>query len=178
MDDIKRTEAALLRRRNAELEEYKKEKRRAIPSWPKSLPYSKFKPDLLSWDKENHLSSGSVKFGLLAEMLKNQDRIVTYEQIQTRLEKNRNDSVIIKQIIHLLDLLNEETVYNKMSSAWENISKFKKEKSDTLNEFFSKFETLQYSLNRTDNSYEELEPVQCASWKRYQILSKQRKNYP
>ena len=58
-------------------------------------------------------------------------------------------------------MINEETVYNKMSSAWENISKFKKEKSDTLNKFFSKFETLQYSLNRTDDSYEELEPVQA-----------------
>ena len=92
MDDTKRTEAAILRKRNAELEEYKKEKRREIPSWPKVLPYSKFKPDLLSLDKENHLSSGSVKFGLLAEMLKKQDRIITYEQIQTRLGKNRNDS--------------------------------------------------------------------------------------
>ena len=70
MDEEKRIEAALLRKRNIELEEYKREKRRPIPFWPKSLPYSKFKPDLHSWNQENYLSSGSVKFGLLAEMLK------------------------------------------------------------------------------------------------------------
>ena len=92
-------------------------------------------------------------------MLKSQDRIITYEQIQTRLEKNRNDPNIIKLTVELLDEINEETVFNKMSSAWKDITKFKKEKLDTLNEFFSKFETLQYSLNRTNDSYEELEPV-------------------
>ena len=165
IDDTKRTEAAILRKRNAELEEYKKEKRREIPS--KVLPYSKFKPDLLSWDKENHLSSGSVKFGLLAEMLKKQDRIITYEQIQTRLGKNRNDPNIIKQTIELLDEINEETVFNKMNSAWNDISKFKKDKADTLNEFFSKFETLHYSLKHTDDSYEELEPVQAGKDLKY-----------
>ena len=42
MDENKRTEAALLRKRNLELEEYKREKRRPVPTWPSSLPYSKF----------------------------------------------------------------------------------------------------------------------------------------
>ena len=92
MDEEKRMEAAVIRKRNIEIEEYRKEKRRSIPMWPKSMSYTKFKPDLLSWDKEHHLTSGSVKFGLLAEMLKGQDRITTYEQIQTRLGKERNSS--------------------------------------------------------------------------------------
>ena len=48
MDEVKREEAALLRKKNQKLEEYKREKRRQIPSWPQSLPYSKFKPDLIS----------------------------------------------------------------------------------------------------------------------------------
>ena len=159
MDEEKRTDAAVLRKRNLEMEDYKREKRRAIPSWPKSLPYSKFKPDLLSWDKEHYLSSGSVKFGLLAEMMKNQDRITTYEQIQTRLGKNRNDSNIINQVVALLDSINEETVYNKLCTAWGSITGLKKTKEETLNDFFSKFETLQYSLNLADDTYEELEPV-------------------
>ena len=81
MDEEKRLEAALLRKRNLEIDEYRKEKRRAIPSWPSTLYYTKFKPDLLSWDKEHHLSSGSVKFGLLAEMLKTQGRVRTYEKM-------------------------------------------------------------------------------------------------
>ena len=153
MNDIKTTEAARLRKKSTELEEYKKEKRRAIPTWPKALPYSKFKPDLISWDEEHYLTSGSVKFGLLVEMLKSFDRISTFEQIQVRLGKQRNDKDIISQIVKLLDTINEETVYNKISSAWEEIVSFKKTEGQTLNEFFSKFETLQYSLNLADNSY-------------------------
>ena len=108
------------------MEEYKREKRRAIPTWPNSLPYNKFKPDLISWDKEHHLSTGSVKFGLLAEMLKSQGRITTYEQLQIRLGNNRNDSDIIAQVVALLDTINEETVYNKLSSAWDAVTTFKK----------------------------------------------------
>ena len=95
MEEEKRLEAALQRKRNIEMEEYKREKRRPVPSWPNNLPYSKFKPDLESWDAEHRLSSGSVKFGLLAEMLKTQGRIVTYEQLQVRLGNNRNDVDII-----------------------------------------------------------------------------------
>ena len=159
MEETKRTEAAVLRKRNAELEEYKREKRRAIPSWPKSLPYTKFKQDLLSWDKEHYLSSGSVKFGLLGEMLKNQDRITTYEQIQTRLGKSRNDANIVKQVVELLDQINEETVYNKLCTAWKSLNELKKSKEESLNDFFSKYETLTYSLNLADDTYEELEPV-------------------
>ena len=45
MDEEKRMEAALLRKRNLEVEEYRKEKRRNIPTWPKSMIYTKFKPD-------------------------------------------------------------------------------------------------------------------------------------
>ena len=159
MDEEKRLEAAVLRKRNLELEEYKREKRRAVPTWPSSLPYSKFKPDLRSWDQEHHLSSGSVKFGLLAEMLKGQGRITVYEQIQTRLGKNRNDPNIIAQVLTLLDAINEETVFNKLCAAWDDLANLKKEKNQTLNDFFSKFETLQYSLNLADDTFIELEPV-------------------
>ena len=159
MDEEKRMEAALIRKRNLEIEEYRKEKRRNIPTWPKSMTYTKFKPDLLSWDKEHHLTSGSVKFGLLAEMLKSQDRVTTYEQIQTRLGKERNDDDIIKKVTILLDGINEETVYNKLASAWEDILLIQKKKEENLNEFFSRFETLLYSLNLADEKYEELEPV-------------------
>ena len=95
MYEEQRLEAALQMKRNVEMEEYKRENRRAIPLWPASLPYNKFKPDLLSWKTEHHLSSGSVKFRLLAEMLKSQSRITTYEQLQVRLGNNRNDSNII-----------------------------------------------------------------------------------
>ena len=161
MDEEKRIEEAILRKRNLLLNEYRKEKRRDIPSWPHSLPYSKFKADLLSWDKEHHLSSGSVKFGLLAEMLKKSDRVQTYEQIQTRLEKQRNESDIIAQVVTLLDAINEETIYNKLNTAWEAITTFKKEKNESLNNFFSRFETLQYSLNMADASYSELGPVKA-----------------
>ena len=159
MDEEKRLEAALLRKRNLEIDEYRKEKRRAIPSWPSALSYTKFKPDLLSWDKEHHLSSGSVKFGLLAEMLKTQGRVRTYEQIQTRLGKNRSESNIIAQVVALLDTVNEETVYNKLSKAWDSLANFKKEEKESLNDFFSRFETLQYSMNHADDSYSVLEPV-------------------
>jgi hypothetical protein len=160
MDEEKRTEAAVLRKKNIELEDYKREKKRAIPSWPKSLTYTKFKPDLLSWDKEHHLSTGSVKFGLLAEMLKTQGRITVYEQIQTRLGKSRNDSNIIPQVVTLLDAINEETVYNKLCSAWDDIANLKKTKDESLNNFFSRFETLQYSMNLADDAFVEQEPLE------------------
>ena len=117
MDEEKCMEAAFARKRNQEIEEYRKEKRRSIPTWPQSLAYNKFKPDLVSWDKEHRLSTGSVKFGLLAEMLKSQNRVTTYEQIQTRLGKNRNDSDIITQVVALLDTINEETTYNKLATS-------------------------------------------------------------
>ena len=160
MDEEKRTEAAVLRKKNIELEDYKREKKRAIPSWPKSLTYTKFKPDLLSWDKEHHLSTGSVKFGLLAEMLKTQGRITVYEQIQTRLGKSRNDSNIIPQVVTLLDAINEETVYNKLCSAWDDFANLKKTKDESLNNFFSRFETLQYSMNLADDAFVEQEPLE------------------
>ena len=159
MDEEKRMEAAYIRKRNVEIEEYRKEKRRNIPTWPKSMSYTKFKPDLLSWDKEHHLTSGSVKFGLLAEMLKCQDRITTYEQIQTRLGKERNDINIITKVVELLDGINEETVYNKLASAWEQILSIKRKKEESLNDFFSRFETLLYSLNLADDKYQDLEPM-------------------
>ena len=143
-----------------ELEEYKREKRRSIPTWPLSLPYSKFKPDLFSWDTEHYLTLGSVKFGLLAEMLKSQNRITLFEQIQTRLGGNRNDSNIITQVVSLLDGTNEETVYNKMSDSWDDVINFKKQLGQTLNEFISKFETLHYSLNAADNLYQYPGPMQ------------------
>ena len=109
--------------------------------------YTKFKPDLLSWDQEHHLTSGRVKFGLLAEMLKSQERVMTYEQIQTRLGKNRNDQDIIKQVVSLLDTINEETIYNKIGTAWDEILLMKKNRGESLNDFFSRFETSLYSLN-------------------------------
>ena len=156
MEEVKRNEAAALRMKNQKLEEYKREKRRDIPSWPESLPYNKFKPDLLAWDKEHYLTTPSVKFGLLAEMLKNQGRVTLYEQIQTRLGKCRSDDNIIMKIVSLLDGINEETVYNKISSAWEAVLNLNKLPDQSLNDFISKFETLQYSLNAADNSFSDL----------------------
>ena len=155
MDEEKRTEAAILRKQNLKLEEYKREKRRPIPTWPTTLPYNKFKPDLLSWNEEHYLSTGSVKFGLLGEMLKGQGRITVYEQIQTRLGKERNESDIIPKVVALLDTINEETVYNKLSTGWDNIVELKKKKNESLNDFFSRFETLQYSLNQSDDTFAE-----------------------
>ena len=161
MADQKRLEAATQRKKEKELLEYKNEKRRPIPTWPEKIPYSKFKPDLLSWDKENHLSSASSKFGQMVEMLKKEGRINTFEQIQTRLGRNRDDKDILVKIIALLDAINEETCYNKITKAWETITSLKRNTSETLNEFFSKFETVQYSLNLADDSY--VEPTETAS---------------
>ena len=135
--------------------EYKNEKIRSIPSWPKNVEYSKFKPDLLSWNSEHHLTSASSKFGQLLEMLKREDRLVTFEQVQTRLGRQRDDSDIIIKVIKLLDAINEETCYNKLSKAWDCIVKFKKDDSESLNDFFSRFETMQYSLNLADDSFKE-----------------------
>ena len=169
MDEEKRTEAAVQRKKNMQMEEYKRDMKRAIPSWPMSLPYSKFKPDLLSWDEEHRLSSGSVKFGLLAEMLKAQNRITTYEQIQTRLGKSRNQSNIISQVVALLDTINEETIYNKLSEAWDVATGLKKTKNQTLNEFFSKFETVHYSLNLADDTFKEQEQVEAGKELKYYV---------
>ena len=158
MADIKRQEAAVYRKKERELQEYKNEKKRSIPSWSKNVDYSKYKPDLLSWDKEHHLTSASSKFGQFVEMLKKEDRLVTFEQVQTRLGKQRDEIDIIKKIVELLDAINEETCYNKLSKAWDGITNFKKDKSESLNDFFSRFETMQYSLNLADDSYVELGP--------------------
>ena len=160
MDEIKRNEAAMLRKKSVQLEEYKREKRRSIPTWPFSLPYSKFKPDLISWDKEHYLTSGSLKFGLLAEMLKNQNRITLYEQIQTRLGANRTDSDIIGQVVALLDEINEETIYNKISESLDAVINIKRTSGQSLNDFFSKFETLHYSLNAADHLYQDPGPME------------------
>ena len=59
----KRKEAAIRRKKEQEILEYKNEKKRPVPTWPEKVPYSKFKPDLLSWDLEHYLSSGASKFG-------------------------------------------------------------------------------------------------------------------
>ena len=132
------------RKKREELEEYTKEKRRQIPSWPTSIPYPKFKQDLLSWDKENHLSSGGFKFGTFLEMLKNEKKFTLFEQVETRLGKERNDPGIISKVVELLDGINEETTYNKILRSWRAISAFKMDESKPLNDFFSEFETLQF----------------------------------
>ena len=93
-------------------------------------------------------------------MLKSHERITTFEQIQTRLGRNRNDSNIILQVVALLDSINEETVFNKLSAAWDAINGMNKNKNENLNDSFSRFETLQYSLNLSDVSYKEQEKVQ------------------
>ena len=157
-EDISKREA-IKRRRKEELEEYSKQKRRPIPSWPQSIPYIKFKQDLISWDNENHLSSGGFKFGTFLEMLKTQNRLFLFEQIETRLGKERNDSSIMSKVVKLLDSINQETTYNKLSRSWNLVSKFRRDPSKPLSEFFSEFETLQYSLNLADESYTELDPV-------------------
>ena len=68
--DIKRREAVDQRQKERQLQEYRNEKRRTIPVWSDCVPYSKFKPDLVSWDQEHHLTSASSKFGMFTEMLK------------------------------------------------------------------------------------------------------------
>ena len=93
-------------------------------------------------------------------MLKSHERITTFEQIQTRLGRNRNDSNIILQVVALLDSINEETVFNKLSAAWDAINGMKRNKNKNMNNFFSRFQTLQYSLNLSDVSYKEQGKVQ------------------
>ena len=111
MSDQKRTDAAAQRKREKEITEYRNEKRRPIPTWPENISYSKFKPDLLSWNKEQQLTSGSSKFGQMTEMLKKEGRITTFEQIQTRLGRSRDDADILVKIVELLDQINEETCF-------------------------------------------------------------------
>ena len=77
--DIKRVEANAQRIKEKELLDYKNEKKRSVPSWPDSVVYSKFKPDLLSWNNEHHLTSGSSKFGQVMEMLKKEGKILFFE---------------------------------------------------------------------------------------------------
>ena len=156
MADVKRKESIVRRKRDQEILEYKNEKKRAIPSWPEKIPYSKFKPDLLSWDTEHYLTSASSKFGQLIEMLKKEGRLSTFEQISTRLGRNRDDKDIIPKVVALLDAINEETCFNKLSKAWDTITSLKRKSSESLNEFFSRFETNQYSLNLADDSYIDL----------------------
>ena len=69
MANEKRKEAALRRKKEQEMLDYKNDKKRPVPTWPAKVPYTKFKPDLVSWDKEHYLSSGSTKFGQFVEML-------------------------------------------------------------------------------------------------------------
>ena len=73
------------------------------------------------------------------EMLKKEGKLHFFEQIQARLGKSRNDSDIIEKIVALLDEINEETTYNKISRAWDAIIKCKKKSTESLNEFFSRF---------------------------------------
>ena len=165
MADVKRLEDVNRRKMEKDIQKYKNEKRRPIPSWPSSIPYSKFKPDLLSWDRENYLSTGAFKFGQMVEMLKKEGRINTFEQIQTRLGRVRDDSKIISKIVDLLDAVNEETCYNKLSKTWDLIINLRKSSTETLNEFFSRYETLQFSLNNADDSYSEPPPDASAETK-------------
>ena len=155
MANEKRKEAAIRRKKEQQILEYKNEKKRPVPSWPEKVPYSKFKPDLLSWDVEHFLSSGASKFGQFVEMLKKEGRFVTYEQVSTRLRKLRNDENIISKVVELLDSINEETCFNKLSRSWDTITSLKRNPSETLNDFFSRFETIQYNLNMADDSYKE-----------------------
>ena len=94
-------------------------------------------------------------------MLKKNERVQTYEQIQTRLGSCRNEPNVITQVWTILDSINEGTMFNKLSTAWEAITALKKERKESLNDFFSRFETLQFSLNLADSSYEVLEPVKA-----------------
>ena len=127
MADEKRKEETEIRMKEKELIGYKNERERPVPTWPKSVTYSKFKPDLLSWDREHYLTSASSKFGQFLEMLKKEDRIITFEQIQTRIGKQRDEKDIIKQVVSMLDAINEETCYNKLSKVWETITQFKRD---------------------------------------------------
>ena len=124
MADLKRVEAAEQRKKEKELLDYKSEKKRPVPTWPEEIPYGKFEPDLLSWDREHHLTSSSSKFGQVVEMLKKEKRITTFEQIQTRLSHCRDDKDIVEKIVKLLDSINEETTYNKLAKGWEAIINF------------------------------------------------------
>ena len=88
-------------------------------------------------------------------MLKKEDRLITFEQVQTRLGRQRDDLDIIRKVVVLLDAINEDTCFNKLSKSWDAIMKFEKEKEESLNDFFSRFETIQYSLNLADDSFVE-----------------------
>ena len=94
-------------------------------------------------------------------MLKKDGKIHLFEQIQARLGKSRNVNDIIEKIVTLLDEINEETTYNKISRSWDSIISCKKKTSESLNEFFSRFETLHFSMNLADDSY--IEPTSKAS---------------
>ena len=102
-------------------------------------------------------------------MLKKEGRFVTFEQISTRLGKHRDDKDIISKIIVLLDAINDETCFNKLSRTWDQITNQKKNPSETLNEFFSRFETVQFSLNNADDSY--VEPPKEASAEEKELMA-------
>ena len=172
MADQKRIEDATQRKKDKEIYRYKNEKRRAIPTWPEKIPYAKFKPDLISWNRENHLSSGATKFGEMVEMLKKEGRITTFEQIQTRLGRQRDEKDIIEKIVELLDAINEETVYNKLAKGWDSITNLKRKSGETLNDFFSRYETLHYSLNCADDSFKE--PAESATVEEKMLMMNRR----
>ena len=110
---------------------------------PIEVPYSKFKPDLISWDKEHFMTSSSSNFGLMLEMLKKEDQFIVFEQLQTRLGKYRDEKDIISRVVSLLDTMNEETCFNKLSKAWETITCLSRGSNESLNDFLARFETIQ-----------------------------------
>ena len=69
----------------------------------------------------------------------------------------------MKKVIELLDSVNEETTYNKLLKSWKLISTFKRDPSKPLNEYFSEFETLHYSLNLADDTFKEIDRLSFKS---------------
>ena len=60
MADEKRREAVAQRKKEQDMLEYRNEKKRSIPTWPEKVPYSKFKPDFLSWNLDYFLGLPSL----------------------------------------------------------------------------------------------------------------------
>ena len=115
------------------------------------------------------MSSASSKFGMFLEMMKKEGRLTTFEQIQTRLGRQRDEKDIIAKVVGLLDEINKETCYNRLSKAWDSISNIKRNSGESLNEFFSRYETLQYLMNLADDSYKE--PAETATTEEKELMA-------
>ena len=66
----------------------------------------------------------------------------------------------------------KKPVLNKISKAWDTITNLKRNSSETLNDFFSRFETVQFTLNLDDESY--VEPSDQTSHEEKELMAKRK----